>query len=440
VFGLAPLLQVSGSTPSDGLRESGRGGESRRVKRVRRALVVAELAGSAMLLVGAGLLVRSLVHLTAIDTGVRTEGVLTFQVAPPQVVSASPTGEMVSRWQTRVELREFYDRVLEDLARMPRVEAVGGINILPFTSVQMYGITRDDRPPQPGDQTMADVRVIEPGYFASVRMRHISGRALDDRDTGGAPPVVNIDEEFARIVFPGEDPIGRRITIEWSGGVESVSYEIVGVVGAVRQRGPASPPSPTVYLHRGHDSSPYWMHFAHTITVRTRGDPLALAREARNVVWSINRTVPITELGAFEHVLDRHVAGARYRMLLIGAFATLATLLAAVGIGGIVAYAVAQRGRELSIRQALGASPANVVGMVLGEGMRLAAFGVTVGLVLAAFGTRLLRSVLFGVDSADPLTYGAVAVGLAAITAASAWIPARRATRARPADALRGEA
>jgi putative ABC transport system permease protein len=182
------------------------------------------------------------------------------------------------------------------------------------------------------------------------------------------------------------------------------------------------------------------MHFAHTITVRTRGDPLALARDARNVVWSIDPTVPITEVGPLERVLDRHVAGARYRTLLIGAFALLATLLAAVGIGGIVAYAVAQRGRELGIRQALGAAPADVVRLVLGEGLRLAAFGVIGGLVLATAGTRLLRSFLFGVDSADPLTYGAVAIALAAITLASAWIPARRATRVRPADALRGEA
>ena len=440
VFGLAPLLQVSGSTPSDGLRESGRGGESRRVKRVRRVLVVAELAGSAVLLVGAGLLVRSLVHLTRTDTGVRTEGVLTFQVAPPQVVPPAPTGGTVSRWQSRTELRDFYDRVLQGIARLPGVEAVGGINILPFRGGQMYPVTRDDRPPQPGDQAMAVVLVVEPGYFASVGIRHIAGRTLDERDTGVAPPVVDIDEEFARTVFPGEDPIGRRITIEWSGGVESVSYEIVGVVGSVRHRGPASPPSPTVYLHRGHDSSPYWLHFAHTITVRTRGDPLALAGEARNVVWRIDRTVPITELGPFERVLDRHVAGARYRMLLISAFALLATLLAAVGIGGIVAYAVAQRGRELGIRQALGAAPADVVRIVLAEGLRLAALGVTAGIVLAGFGTHLLRSFLFGVDSADPLTYGAVALALAAIALASAWIPARRATRVRPADALRGEA
>jgi putative ABC transport system permease protein len=182
------------------------------------------------------------------------------------------------------------------------------------------------------------------------------------------------------------------------------------------------------------------MHFAHTITVRTRGDPLALAGDARRVVWSIDPTVPITELGAFDRILDRHVAGARYRMLLFGAFALLATLLAAVGIGGIVAYAVAQRGREFGIRQALGASPADVVRMVLSEGVRLAVFGVTAGLILAAFGTRLLRSFLFGVDSADPLTYGAVALTLAAIALAAAWIPARRATRVRPADALRGEA
>lgn len=441
LFGLAPLLQVSRSTPFAGLRESGRGGESRRVKRVRRALVVAELAGSALLLVGAGLLLRSLVHLTTTDTGVRAEGVLTFQVAPPQVASAAPTGGTVSRSQTRAELRDFYDRVLEGLARMPAVEAVGGINILPFTGgIQMYPITRDDQPPQPGDLAMAHALVVEPGYFASVGIRHIAGRVLDERDTGGAPPVITIDEEFARTFFPTEDPIGRRITIEWSGGVEPVSYEIVGVVGSVRHRGPASPPSPAVYLHRGHDSSPYWMHFAHTITVRTRGDPLALARDARNVVWTIDRTVPITEVGPLERVLDRHVAGARYRMFLIGAFALLATLLAAVGIGGIVAYAVAQRGRELGIRQALGAAPADVVRIVLAEGVRLAAFGVTVGLVLAAVGTRLLQSFLFGVDSADPLTYGAVAFGLAAIALAAAWIPARRATRVRPADALRGEA
>lgn len=440
VFGLAPLLQVSGSNPSDGLRESGRGGESRRVKRVRRGLVVAELAGSAMLLVGAGLLVRSLIHLTRTDTGVRTEGVLTFQVAPPQVASPAPEGGTQSRRLTHAELREFYDRILEGIARIPGVEAVGGINILPFTGVQMYGFTRDDRPPLPGGQTMAGVLVVEPGYFASVGIPRIAGRALDERDTGGAPPVIDIDEEFARTIFPGEEPIGRRITIHWSGGVESVSYEIVGVVGSVHHRGPALPPSPTVYLHRGHDSTPDWLHFAHTITVRTRGDPLALASETRNVVWSIDRTVPITELGAFERILDRHVAGARYLVLLMGAFAMLATLLAAVGIGGVVAYSVAQRGRELGIRQALGAAPADVVRIVLAEGVRLTTLGVIAGLVLAAFGTRLLRSFLFGVDSADPLTYVAVTLALAGIALASAWLPARRATRVRPADALRGDA
>ena len=440
LFGLAPLLQVTRSTPSEGLRESGRGGESRRVRRVRRVLVIAELAGSAMLLVGAGLLVRSLVHLTGTDTGIRSEGVLTFQLAPPQIASAAPTGETVSRWQSRAELRAFYDRVLEGIARLPGVEAVGGVDVLPFTNRAMYPIARDDRPPQPGELAMADVRVVEPAYFASVGIRHIAGRALDERDTGGAPPVVTIDEEYARTVFPGEDPIGQRITIEWSGGVESVSYEIVGVVGSVRHGGPASPPSPTVYLHRGHDSSPYWMHFGHTITVRTRGEPLALAQDARNVVWGIDRTVPITEVGPLERVLDRHVAGARYRMLLIGAFALLATLLAAVGIGGIVAYSVAQRGRELGIRQALGAAPGDVVRIVLGEGVRLAVFGVTAGLVLAMFGTRLLRTFLFGVGSADPLTYVAVAVVLAAIALTSAWIPARRAIRVRPADALRSGA
>jgi predicted permease len=431
VVGLTPLLQVSSFTPSDVLRESGRGGESRRVKRVRRAIVVAELAGSAMLLVGAGLLVRSLVHLTRMDTGVRTEGVLTFQVAPPQAASPSAT--------VRAELRDFYDRVLEEIARLPDVEAVGGVNILPFTAAQMASVTRDDRPREPGEQTMTAARVVEPGYFGTVGIQHVAGRLLNERDTGEAPPVVDIDEEFARTVFPGEDPIGRRLTIEWSGGLESVSYEIVGVVGSVRHQGPASPPSPSLYLHRGHDSTPYWMHFAHTITVRTGGDPLTLADDVRRAVWSVDRSVPVTDLRPFDTVLDRHVAGARYRMLLIGGFALLATLLAAVGIGGIVAYAVAQRGRELGIRQALGAAPGAVVRMVLAEGFRLAALGVTAGLVLAFLGTRLLRSFLFGVEPADPLTYGLVALALAAITLASAWIPARRASRVRPADALRGE-
>jgi predicted permease len=437
VFGLAPLLQVSSSSPSDGLRESGRGGESRRVKRARRVLVVAEIAGSAMLLVGAGLLVRSLVQLTRTDTGVRTDHVLTFQVAPPQVPASSLTGGTGSRRQTRVELRAFYDRVLENLARMPEVESVGGINMLPFTSLQQYQIMRDDRPAESDDQDFAGVSIIEPGYFATVGIRTVAGRILDDQDTGNAPPVINVDEEFGRVFFPGEDPIGRRITIHWSGGFESVSYEIVGVVGAVRQRGPALPASPGVYLHRGHDSTPDWLHFAHTITVRTRGDPLTLASAARNVVWNIDRTVPITEVGAFDRLLDRHVAGARYRVFLIGAFALLATLLAAVGIGGIIAYAVEQRGRELGIRQALGAAPGDVVRLVLADGVRLTLFGVTAGLVLAAFGSRLLTSFLFGVESADPLTYGAVAVMLAGIALASAWIPARRATRVRPSDALR---
>lgn len=432
VVGLAPLLQVSGSTPADVLREGGRGGESRRVGRVRRAIVVAELAGSAMLLVGAGLLVRSLVHLTHMDTGVRTERVLTFRVAPPQATSPSTAG--------RAELREFYGRVLEEIERIPGVEAVGGVNILPFTEAQVIGVTRDDRPREPGRQMMTDARVIEPGYFDAVGIRHVAGRLLDDRDTEDAPPAVAVDEEFARLLFPGEDPVGRRITMEWSGGPEPVSYEIVGVVGSVRHGGPASPPSPTVYLHRGHDTTPYWMHFAHTFTVRAQGAPMSLADDVRTVVWSVDRTVPITEMRPFGSVLDGHVAGTRYRMLLIGGFALLATLLAAVGIGGIVAYAVAQRSRELGIRQALGAAPAAVVRMILAEGVRLAAVGVTAGLILAALGTRALRSFLVGVEPADPLTYGVVALALVAVTVASAWIPARHASRVRPGDALRREA
>ena len=436
LFGLAPLLQVSGASPARGLRESGRCGEGRRVRRVRRALVAAELAASAVLLVASGLLLRSLDHLTRVETGVQPEGVLVFRVSPPQAAYPAPA-----------DLRAFYEGVRSGIARLPDVEAVGGVSVLPFTFPRMYEFTRDDRPsPRPGEETLAELRAFEPGYFRSLGIPLVEGRLLDERDSGGAPPAILVDEEMARRFFPVEDPVGERITIRWGqmAPIDRVSYEVVGVVGDVRHQGPAAPPTPTLYLLRGHDSTPYWENGSFvagfTITVRTSGDPLALAGAAAQVVWDLDRTVPITEVGPLERLLWEHRVGPRHQAMLIGAFALLATALASVGLAGVVAYAVAERGHELGVRQALGADAGDVVRLVLGEGVRLVAMGVPVGLLLAAAGSRLLRSLLFGVEPLDPLTYAAVGLGLAAIALLAAWIPARRAAGIHPAKALRAEA
>lgn len=430
VFGLVPLLQVSGADPSRSLREGGRSGEGRRARRVRRALVVGELAVSAALLVGAGLLARSLSQLTQVDTGVRTKGVLTFHVSPPEQAFPTPA-----------DLRVFYDRLRTRISRLPRVEAVGAVNFLPLTgSTGWYEFTREDAPPpEPGEGSGAEVRVVEPGYFRSVGIPLMTGRLLDEGDAADAPPTLLVDEALAREHFPGENPVGKRITLPWGAGVDTVSYEIVGVVGALRHRGPTSATFPTIYLHRGHDTTPYWLNFGLSITVRTSGDPLALAGAARQAVWEVEPTVPVTETRTLDSYLQEHRAGTRNQALLIGFFALLATVLASVGIGGVVAYAVARRGPEIGVRQALGADARDVVRLVLGEGLRLVALGLPAGLLLAALGSRLLRTLLFGIEPGDPLTYAAVGVLLATIALAAAWIPARRAACVDPATALRSE-
>jgi len=431
VFGLVPLVQLSGVDPSRTLREAGRSGEGRRARRVRRALVAAELAIATVLLVGAGLLVRSLSRITQVDTGLRTEGVLTFEVAPPQDAFATPA-----------HLRAFYDRLQGSLSRLPGVEAVGGVNMLPLMSFgSWYSFVREDAPPPaPGESPLAELRVVEPGYFRSVGIPLLSGRLLDEGDAADAPPTLLVDEVMAREHFPGEDPVGKRITLPWGAGVAPVSCEVVGVVGEVRLQGPTSEAEPTLYLLRGHDTTPHWLNRVVSITVRTSGDPMALAEAARQAVWEVERTVPVTGMKALDQYLREHRSGTRNQVLLIGLFALLATVLASVGIFGVVAYAVARRGHEIGVRQALGADTGDVVRLVLGEGVRLIALGLPTGLLLAAAASRMLRTLLFGVEPGDPLTYAAVGLGLAAVALTAAWIPARRAAGVHPAAALRGDA
>ena len=429
VFGLVPLLNVSRADPSRGLREGGRSGEGRRARAVRRALVAGELAVSAVLLVGAGLLLRSLVHLTRVDTGVRPEGVVVLHVQPP--AAAFPTA---------ADLRVFYDGVRSGIARLPGVEAVGAVSLLPFTVNTWYELVREDAPPPgPGEVATAQLRVVGPGYFQSLGIPLVRGRLLDARDEADAPPALVVDEALARRFFPGEDPVGKRITIPWGAHVAPSSHEVVGVVGDVRHEGPASLPEPTLYALRGHDATPPWLSRGLWITVRASGDPLAVARAATDVVWGLERTVPVTEVGPYDRFLARHRAGPGFQALLIGAFALLATLLASVGIWGVVAYAVARRGHEIGVRRALGAEAGDVVRLVLGEGALLVALGIPAGLLLAAVGARVLRSLLFGVEPGDPLTFGAVAVGLALVALAAAWLPARRAATVPPWTALRDD-
>jgi len=431
VFGLVPLLQLSGADPSRGLRDGARSGEGRRAGRVRRALVAAQLAVATVLLVGAGLLVKSLNRIAHVDTGIRTSGVLTFRVSPPQEAFPTPA-----------HLRVFYDRLRRSLSRLPGVEAVGGVNLLPFAPFgNRYEFLREDAPaPAPGEAPLAEVRAVEPGYFASLGIPLVAGRVLTEGDAADAPGALVADAALARLHFPGQDPLGRRISVLWGAGMAPGSYEIVGVVGEVRHQGPLSEARPTLYLPRGHDTLPPWVNRALSMTVRAQGDPLALAEGARRAVWDLEPTVPVTALGPLDRDLLEHRAAPRNHALLIGLFALLATLLASVGIGGVVAYAVASRGHEIGVRRAIGAETRDVVRLVLAEGARLVALGLPAGLLLAGAASRALRGLLFGVQPGDPATYAAVGLGLAAVALAAAWIPARRAAAISPAAALRGGA
>jgi putative ABC transport system permease protein len=422
LFGIAPALFASAVRLAEALRDATRGTTVGR-SGLRRGLVVVEVALAVILLIGAGLLGRSLDGLLRVDTGLREEQVLTMRMTLAG-----------ARYDDDAAMRNFYGELLPRLEALPGAAAVGGVMYLPLTGQKMGHVFYvEDRPrPREGEEPGTDLRVIAGDYFSALGIPLLRGRAFDARDHADAPPVFVINEELARLHFAGEDPVGKRLGIPWIG--EDISGEIIGVVGSVREMGPTAAPSAAIYQAYAQMPSPQM-----TLVLRTRGDPLALASAAAAAVREIDSDQPVAEVRTMEQVMASTVARPRLILYLLGGFAGVALLLAALGLYGIISYTVTQRSHEIGVRVALGADRADVLRMVVSQGLWLTLTGLLLGLLGALAVTRVMQSLLFGISATDPPTLAGVALFLAGVALLASYLPARRATRVDPIVALRSE-
>ena len=426
LFGLAPALQFSRTDVQESMRESGRGlSGSLRKSRLRQALIVGEVALSVVLLAGAGLLFRSFMHLQSVNTGFVSQQVLTARLTV-----AGPN------YTEHPQFVRFYNQVLEKVSTLPGVQDAGMINTLPLDKGPTSAFRVEGRPiTTPDKWPGANYRVVTPDYFRAMGIPIVHGRGYTDRDNDNAPLVIMVNQELADSVFPGENPVGKRITF---GNTDSNGqprwFEIVGVVANVRSLELREEAESELYFSAFQDM---WPRMA--LVVRSSGEPTNLGASIRNIVNEIDKTVPVSRVQTMEHVVSQSITQPRFNLFLLGLFSTVALLLSAAGIYGVTAYTVTQRTHELGIRLALGAQVGDVLKMILGQGMAVIGVGLVLGLV-AAFGLmRLLRSLLFGVGENDPLTFVAITLVLFVVALLACYIPARRATKVDPLEALRYE-
>jgi len=426
LFGLAPALQISRADVQDSIRETGRGTSgSRRQNRFRHALIVGEVALCVVLLAGAGLLFRSFLRLQSVNTGFVSQQVLTARL--------TPSG---SNFTQQADFDKFYTQVLEKVSAIPGVQDAGLINTLPLDKGPTTGFRVEGRPiTTPDKWPMVNYRGVSPNYFRAMGIPVVQGRAYTERDNSSAPLVMIINQQTAREIFPDENPIGKRITFgNTDQNQQPVWFEIVGVVANVRSLELREEPESEIYFSSLQD---YWA--AMSLVVRSSVEPSSLSASVRQAVNQVDKSVPVSQVNTMDHVVSESITQPRFNLFLLALFSTVAMLLSAAGIYGVTAYTVTQRTHELGIRLALGAQVGDVLKMILGQGMAVIGVGLVLGLV-AAFGLmRLLRSLLFGVGENDPLTFVAITLVLVIVALIACYVPARRATKVDPLEALRTE-
>ncbi|MEN3368362.1 MAG: hypothetical protein V7609_505 [Verrucomicrobiota bacterium] len=426
IFGLAPALTASKPNLNDALKEGGRSAaEGAGGRRLRNGLAVAEIALSLVLLVGAGLLIRSFVRLQQVKAGFNPQHLLSVELSLP-----------TAKYKENEQVIQFFDQLLGAIGKQPGVEAATISTDLPLGgNADFLAFSVEGHPLAPTDRTPdAEARVISPDYFRTLQIPLRSGRLLTDRDIRGAPDAVVINETLARKYFPGADPLGKRITFGDPQAKDAEWYSVVGIVGDVR--GTRLNDEPYAQLYTSYRQTP---RRAFSLIVRTAGEPTAMLRSVREQIWALDRQQPLYNVRTVDQVLAQAIARPRFNMLLISILAGVALVLAAVGIYGVISYSVTQRTHEIGVRMALGANTSDVLKLVVGQGMLLAGAGLAIGL-MAAFGvTRIMASLLFGVSATDPVTYLGLAALLGAIAFLACYIPARRATKVNPVTALRAE-
>ena len=429
VFGLAPALQASRRDLNDELRtRRASAGLGRR--RGRNLLVIAEIALSLVLLAGAGLLVKSFMRLQGVDPGFRSDHLLVVRLSLPK-----------QRYAGRAATAGFCDSLRERLTALPGIEAAGVVSALPLGgTVAAVPFTIEGRAAPPDEHLQTHFRFADAGSFRALGVPLIAGRLFDARDTPTAPPVALISRGFARRFWPDGDPLGATLRIDDNdSGPRPVA--IVGVVGDVRHLGLDSDPQPHLYipLQQAHEDSvglltgnQYWL-------LRTSSEPLTLAPGVRRAITAADPDVPASNIRSMEQYLEASIAPRRFNLRLLLVFAAAALGLAGTGLYGVISYGVTQRTHEIGVRMTLGALQRDVLRLVVGQGMSLAAAGVALGLLASVVLTRAAKSLLFGISATDPATFAGIALLVLGVALVACWIPARRATRVTPITALRAE-
>jgi predicted permease len=418
LFGVAPALRAVRQAPANALHANGRAASPQR-GRLSAGLVVGEVALSLMLLVGAGLLLRGFVKLLRAPVGFRSEGLVSMRVSLPTAKYSDPAS-----------MRAFVVRLIPALESIPGVaRASASMALPPLVTIEAPYQTADGPQRPIAERPFTAWTGVTPSHFTTMGIPLLAGRAFTAADDEPAPLVVVISEGLARRAWPGESAIGKRILI----GRFPDFAEVVGVVGDVKNAGLAQPPEPQAY-------TPYAQRPWPTMALVVRasaGDPLAVVPSVRRAVWSVDRDPPITEVSTLQSSLAESVATARFTATLLIAFATMALMMAVAGLYGVIAYTVERRTREVGVRVALGADARSILAMILGQGVRLVAAGMGIGLVLAMVAARVLRSVVFDISPADPVSYVGAMVVFALTALAATLVPARRALRVDPLVALR---
>jgi putative ABC transport system permease protein len=430
LFGLAPALHVAQPNLQATLKEGGRGTAGERGSHaIRRMLVVAEMALALTLLTGAGLLIKSFARLQGVDPGFVPEHLLTFNLALPD-----------ARYAENAQQIALFDRVLPAIGASPGVRSTAVTSVMPFggswstASFEIEGYQTPENQPGP----WGDIRIVSPGFFETLRIPIKRGRVLNDQDRDGAPLVAVIDDEFVRRYYPKENPLGKRFTFgPPEGSADTTAREwiqIVGVIGHTKHEGLDADARIQLYLPVAQEPRPLM-----AVAVRTAGDPERYVNQMREAVRSVDPDLPISAVRTMEELIEQSVGQRKLSMMLLSLFSGIALVLASIGIYGVMSYSVTQRSRELGVRIALGARRADVLRLVLRQGMSLALIGIGIGVAAALILTRLIESQLFGVRASDPLTFVAVALLLGATALIANLVPALRAMRVDPAVVLREE-
>jgi putative ABC transport system permease protein len=424
IFGMAPAFEATRLKLQESLKEGSKNiGGGTRSHRLRSAFVITEVALALVLLVGAGLLVRSFDRLQSVDPGFNAKNVLTMRISLP-----------TRKYDTDRKRIDFFRQAVEQIKALPGVEAAGATNYLPFAGPHSGTIVEIEGRPKlpPGQELETGACVTDANYFGAMQIPLKSGRLFTEQEATEMRHVVVINEAFARKNFPGEDPLGKRVTIYMK--EDNVPTEIIGIVGDHKHMGLDSEIEPMSYWPHPEQAFPFM-----TFVIRTQGDPASIAPAARTVIQTLDGEQPLADVRTMESLLADSVARARFNTLLLTVFAMVALILAAVGIYGVMSYAVTQRTHEIGIRMALGARTSHVLALVVKQGMTLAVVGVGVGLAASFALTRIMSSLLYGVTATDTLTFSLIPFVLASVALLACYIPALRATKVDPMIALRYE-